>query len=96
MPLSKLRRNVLPSIATISFKTSCKDLAQSIKHVLNEIGHKAENTRANVFFEGIPFLYGKYRLKNSFFSLPIITKSRQLSAPQIAPHKTINKISING
>ena len=63
---------------------------------LNASGSKTANTRAKVSLHAIPLAKGQYSLKKSIFDSPNNTKSRQLSAPQILPHKTTNKISMRG
>jgi hypothetical protein len=63
-----------------------------VKHFLNSSGFNAAKNLQNVFLQGTPTSYGKYSLKNSNFSFPNVTKSLQLSAPQIDPQILINKI----
>ena len=77
-------------------RSFCSDFTHVTKHDLNSSGFNTAKTRANVSFEAIPFSKGYYSRKRSIFSLPNNTKSRQLSAPQILPHNTTNKISMSG
>jgi len=83
-------------MAMTSCGAVCSDAVQAMKHALNGSGSKAAHTRAKVFLQGMPDANGKYLRKKSSFSTPNITKSRQLSAPQIEPHKITKRISLSG
>ena len=69
---------------------------QDTKHDLNASGSKTSNARSKVSLHAIPLEKGSYSFKRSILDSPNNTKYRQLSAPQILPHKTTNKISMSG
>ena len=93
---SALLHKVLPSMAMTSPDTRGSEAAQARKQAPNCSGSSAAHTREKVFLQGMPAEKGKYSRRKSSFSCPNITKSRQLSAPQIEPHSSTKRISSSG
>ena len=75
-------------MAVTSPDTRGSEAAQARKQAPNCSGSSAAHTREKVFLQGMPAEKGKYSRRKSSFSCPNITKSRQLSAPQIEPHSS--------
>jgi len=74
----------------------CSEAVQAMKQLRNCSGSRAALTRAKVFLQGMPDEKGKYSRRKSSLSCPNMTKSRQLSAPQIEPHNITKRISSSG
>jgi hypothetical protein len=95
-PRSCERRELLPSMATISPGNICRMLAtHARKHSSNASGRNSENTRRKVSWDGIPFSSPKNSHSQSSLLCANSATSTQLSAPAITAAMEIATISNN-
>ena len=81
---SKLRRMVLPSIATSRpWGRSATAAVQLTKHCSNSTGSSLANTRPNVSWLGMPLGNARNVFSQSCLHRPKYATSLQFSAPQI-------------
>jgi hypothetical protein len=95
-PFALARREVLPSIATMSGAVSRRLSTQAVKHSANSGAGSAFITSVSVSCEAMPRSKGKSRRKKSSFRRPQRATSTKSSAPASVAQSTSSRISGSG
>src|SRR3989304_6803577 len=94
---SKLRRSVLPSMATTCPSvTSCNAVIQLNKHFSNSAGLMARKIALKRSWDGMPALRSRNFSRNFFFARPNSARATKSSAPQMTAHTAITRKLISG
>ena len=96
LPTPWARREVLPSMATISSSRSRRPDTQAAKHSVNGSPGRAFITSVSVSCEGMPASNGRRRRRKAILRLPRHATSTKSSAPAITPHSARSRISGRG
>ena len=96
LPRARARREVLPSIATMSGAASRRLATQAVKHSANRAAGSAFITSLSVSCEAMPRSKGRSRRRNSSLRRPQRAISTKSSAPASVPQSTSSRISGSG